>query len=558
MKHLYIKQNNNVEIVSLDIIEKLYKISQGEGLDSTSDLIGNLQCTRAYDDAVTYLTTKFKNLQINVTDGSYIRFADDAVRQICATNWGDGTGITAAQAAAVSSIGTTFIYNKNIISFEEFKYFTNVTYLKGSNSSANPGAFNGCTSLKKIILPSSITDIQQGSFYNCAITYINLENIKTLGSNCFGHCPLNMELSMPNLTGSFFGFAGTNITKIIDLGKATSIVGSGDIHHTYGAALGSCHYLTEVILPDTMTSITGMIDCTALEKVSFNNNVTIIGDSAFYNCTKLTSIGDVSNVTSIGNSAFSNTNFTSLSFPNVKTLSGNYVNSQFSNCTKLTTITFNSELSELSDSVFNNCQSLKTFDICKITNIPNSAFSGCTSLETIDLTNVTYIGDEAFYNCSSLKNIGSLTNITHIGDYGAFYNCSLLSIDLNLPNLEYIGNGVTFGNSGITSVSDLGTTITELCHTFNGCTKLKTVILNANIISIKDNTFTNCSSMEWIKLLATSVISLPDSYTFANTNNCLFYVPDDLVASYKTATNWSTYASRIFSLTQFAIDFPNG
>ena len=163
MKHLYIKQNNNVEIVSSDIIEKLYQISQG-GLYSTSDLIGNLQCTHAYDDAVTYLTTKFKNLQINVTDGKYIRFADKEVEKICAANWGDGTGITAAQAAAVSSIGIKFIYNENIISFEEFKYFTNVTSIRG-------WAFSGIKTLKSI----DVTEVLKDTPYK-ATDVVRLDN----------------------------------------------------------------------------------------------------------------------------------------------------------------------------------------------------------------------------------------------------------------------------------------------------------------------------------------------------------------------------------------------
>ena len=158
MKHLYIKQNNNVEIVSSDIIEKLYQISQG-GLYSTSDLIGNLQCTHAYDDAVTYLTTKFKNLQINVTDGKYIRFEDKEVEKICATNWGDGIGITAAQAAAVSSIGTKFKGNTEIVSFNELKQIANVNCLLSHS-------FEGCSLLQSINI-DNIQTIGEYSFYNC-------------------------------------------------------------------------------------------------------------------------------------------------------------------------------------------------------------------------------------------------------------------------------------------------------------------------------------------------------------------------------------------------------
>jgi hypothetical protein len=313
MKHLLLKQNTTgIEIVTAKIIEKMYTLAKSEELDTSSTYEGNLQVTYTYEDSVSYLlgnkddgTRRFPNLSINVTEGKYIRFEDPAVEKICATNWGDGTGITAAQAAAVSSIGTIFTNNTEITSFNEFKYFTNVTYLTGSNSAANPGAFYNCTLLQKIILPQSIINIKQGCFYSCSISYINLENIKTIESSCFSFCPLNMELNMPNLTGIFTGFAGTNITKIINLGYATSISGSGDYYHTYDAACGSCHYLTEVILPDTMTSITGFIDCTSLTTISFNN-VTVIGDNTFQNCNKLKTIGNLSNIISIEASSFYN------------------------------------------------------------------------------------------------------------------------------------------------------------------------------------------------------------------------------------------------------------
>jgi hypothetical protein len=36
-----------------------------------------------------------------------------------------------------------------------------------------------------------------------------------------------------------------------------------------------------------------------------------------------------------------------------------------------------------------------------------------------------------------------------------------------------------------------------------------------------------------------------DSYAFDNTNNCPIYVPSQSIDTYKSATNWSTYADRI-------------
>ena len=181
MKHLYIKQNNNVEIVSSDIIEKLYQISQG-GLYSTSDLIGNLQCTHAYDDAVTYLTTKFKNLQINVTDGSYIRFADSAVASICATNWGDGTGITTVQASVVASLNSKFNANAAIISFNELAKFINVKTLINDE-------FSGCSKLQSIDL-SNIMALGRSAFQDCSLlaSVGDCSGVTSIGGSAFYGC----------------------------------------------------------------------------------------------------------------------------------------------------------------------------------------------------------------------------------------------------------------------------------------------------------------------------------------------------------------------------------
>ena len=44
-----------------------------------------------------------------------------------------------------------------------------------------------------------------------------------------------------------------------------------------------------------------------------------------------------------------------------------------------------------------------------------------------------------------------------------------------------------------------------------------------------------------------------NSLTRANSN---FYVPDDSVSAYKSASYWSNYASSIYGFSQLAIDYP--
>ena len=324
MKHLYIKQNNNVEIVSSDIIEKLYQISQG-GLYSTSDLIGNLQCTHAYGDAVTYLTTKFKNLQINVTGGSYIRFADKEVEKICAANWGDGTGITTTQAAVVSSVGTKFKNNKNIISFEEFKYFTNVTIIGDST-------FTGCTKLTSIGDVSNVTSIGDGAFYNCTkLTSIgNLTNITSIGSSSFNGC---------------------SSLKSFDIGKIIKI-------------------------PNSAFS-----GCTSLETIDLTN-VTYIGDEAFKGCSSLKNIGSLEKITYIGSySTFGNCSslVIDLNLPNLEYFAGSFNGSGITNIVNLGKI----KIIEWS-AIFTSCLNLKTAILPDtLTEIAGSLFAYNTNIKWV-------------------------------------------------------------------------------------------------------------------------------------------------------------------------------
>ena len=137
---------------------------------------GNLTLTYSYEDTINFFTNNYPNLIINVLKGEYIRFEDKEVEKICATNWGDGTGITAAQAAAVSSIGDKFKGNKNIISFNEFKYFTNVYLQHWTYSRAG---FCECSSLKYITFPTSLTFIGYQNFYLTSSIEIIIMNIKT-------------------------------------------------------------------------------------------------------------------------------------------------------------------------------------------------------------------------------------------------------------------------------------------------------------------------------------------------------------------------------------------
>ena len=53
-------------------------------IEGTLNIAGSV-----YEDSAKFVKEQYPNLVLNVTGAYYIRFADEAVKTICATNWGD-------------------------------------------------------------------------------------------------------------------------------------------------------------------------------------------------------------------------------------------------------------------------------------------------------------------------------------------------------------------------------------------------------------------------------------------------------------------------------------
>ena len=159
------------------------------------------------------------------------------------------------------------------------------------------------------------------------------------------------------------------------------------------------------------------------------DNVTSIGNKAFYDCTNLTNITIPKSVTSIGERAFGwCKELTTITIPNSVTSIGD---TTFYKCANLTSITIPNSIRSIGDGAFFDCESLKSITIPdSVTSIEKSTFFGCINLATITIPNsVTSIGEMAFFNCANLTNIKIPSSVTSIGD-DAFYNCNKLPKDV--------------------------------------------------------------------------------------------------------------------------------
>lgn len=120
-------------------------------------------------------------------------------------------------------------------------------------------------------------------------------------------------------------------------------------------------------------------------------------------------------------------------------------------------------------------------------------------------------------------------NVTNVGGE-AVRQCNYL-VNVYLPKCTNL-SGYSFGICPLLETVELGAVTNIRAYDFYNCPKLKTLIINNS----------------------TSVCSLANVSAFTGSGiesgTGFIYVPNNLVNSYKTATNWSTYASQIKSINE--------
>lgn len=134
----------------------------------------------------------------------------------------------------------------------------------------------------------------------------------------------------------------------------------------------------------------------------------------------------------------------------------------------------------------------------------------------------------------------------------AFYNCLALET-ANLPSAKVIGNNAFNGCVALTAVKiPLATSLGG--KAFYGCVNLVEVDLSL-IDTIWEQCFFDCSGLKKLILRIQKVCKLAKSDALSGTpiadGTGLIYVPGALVDQYKTATNWSTYASQFRAIEDY-------
>ena len=457
--------------------------------------------------------------------------------------------------------------------FSGFNSLTSVTIGSGL-SSIGEDAFAGCSSLTNLSIPNSVTSFGEGVFYRCnSLTDMAIpDGVTSIGRSMFDGCSRLRNLTIPDSVTSIGGtaFAGCNSLTCLHIPDSVTSIGDG--------AFYGCSSLADVTIPDGVTSIgSSMFDgCSGLTNVTIPSSVTIIGNNAFYGCTNLTGVY-ISDLSAWLRISFNNNMSNPLYYAGKLYLNGDLVTSltipedvtsigeqAFYGCSSISDLTIPDSVLNISESAFEKCTGLSQVEVSLdalkgmtknifgnsaltlivsddsqkipsaiapnvrkvvfldgVTKIGDNYFSGCTSLETIDIAeSVVRIGENVFDMCSSLDTVVTNGCKMYQGWCLGFADASESSISsLTIPEgtrgiasgafaehyeidevvfpstLKFIGAMAFKGCTGIADVLLPGSVVAVDRDAFHSCTYVQTLSLPNTLLDIGNGAFANCTML---------------------------------------------------------------
>ena len=256
----------------------------------------------------------------------------------------------------------------------------------------------------------SILDLSDAKIVLGGFSYVygELNDNDKLGNSAFEGCSGLTSLTIPSSVISIGNSAFRGCSGLTSLTIPSSVTSIG-----YSAFEG-CSGLTSLIIPSSVTSIgeSAFRGCSGLTSLIILSRVTSIGYSTFGGCSGLTSLTIPSSVTRIGNYAFEGcSGLTSLTIPSSITSIGY---SAFSGCSGLTSLPIPSSVTWIDELAFYGCSGLTSIYVYpeKVPILGTGIFSGC------DAKNCTVYVPTGTYDDYWLSEFGYFENIVEFDPTG--------------------------------------------------------------------------------------------------------------------------------------------
>ena len=358
------------------------------GDDSETDTITGEDIDTQIDTPHTYTTAGKYIITINVTDGSAALMSSYLTDVYKAEI---GSGVVSIGSGAFSGYSSEDYNN----------YFNSIT-IPNTVMNIAGGAFNYCNNQLSIVIPNSITVINNLFCNNGLISVYLPDTINTINGHSFESTKMK-SIIIPDscLAIGDYAFHEADIEFIIIPDSVTSLgqyvfdsctylsyaylSSNVDYDNVYYGIFTHCPSLKTIVIPNNFDSSIG--DYLYIESIIYKNDVTsiynIFGSDTLY-CSKSFVIPD--SVTYIGDNTFDNS---------------------YNSFKYLESITIPSSVTSIGTGAFQYCSSLSSITIPEgVTSIGSNTFQGCCSLTSITIPEgVTEIGDYAFQDCYSLSSI---------------------------------------------------------------------------------------------------------------------------------------------------------
>ena len=185
---------------------------------------------------------------------------------------------------------------------------------------------------------------------------------------------------------------------------------------------------------------------------------------------------------------------------------------------------------------------LSNFDTSNVTDMTNM-FQGCNNLTSLNLSNfdtsnvITMM--YMFSDCMQLTEliVSNFNTSNTINMLRMFYMCSSLT-ELDLSS---------FDTSKVINMA-------LMFYHCDGLTELDLSSFDTNTVANNSNMFQYCTNLTKLIINRQDVFKMTSTNMFQSTpiasGTGYVYVPDNMVATYKSATNWSTYADQIKGMSE--------